>query len=121
MKNRILIATIITFLIIFCQFNTIISQSINKEKNIESNINKYVIEKFPYVSQETNFYCTYACPTMILKYYGFETDLYEVLFNSVPAKVAINEAVELAKAFGNNSSPRFINGVLGSVYSDRIK
>lgn len=33
----------------------------------------------------------------------------------VPVKVAINEAVELAKAFGSDNSPRFINGVLGSV------
>ena len=34
---------------------------------------------------------------------------------ATPAKVAINEAVELAKAFGSGSSPRFVNGVLGSV------
>ena len=34
----------------------------------------------------------------------------------VPAKVAINEAIELAKTFGGNSSSRFVNGVLGSVY-----
>jgi len=47
--------------------------------------------------------------------------IYEILFNTAPVKVAINEAVELAKIFGNNSSPRFINGVLGSVYSDMIK
>jgi transcription antitermination protein NusB len=33
----------------------------------------------------------------------------------VPLKVAINEAVELAKMFGSDSSPRFINGVLGSL------
>jgi N utilization substance protein B len=32
-----------------------------------------------------------------------------------PIKVAINEAVELAKTFGSDSSPRFINGVLGSL------
>ena len=32
-----------------------------------------------------------------------------------PVKVAINEAVELAKKFGSDSSPRFINGVLGSI------
>ncbi len=44
--------------------------------------------------------------------------IYEILFKAVPAKVAINEAVELAKAFGNSSSPRFINGVLGSVYTE---
>jgi N utilization substance protein B len=34
---------------------------------------------------------------------------------STPVKVAINEAVELAKAFGSDSAPRFVNGVLGSL------
>jgi N utilization substance protein B len=41
---------------------------------------------------------------------------YELLFNKVPPKVAINEAVELAKTFGSESSPKFINGVLGAIY-----
>ena len=42
--------------------------------------------------------------------------IFEVLFdNRVPVKVAINEAVELAKIFGSDNSPKFINGVLGSV------
>ena len=42
--------------------------------------------------------------------------LFELLFHGkVPPKVAINEAVELAKTFGSQSSPRFVNGVLGSV------
>lgn len=36
-----------------------------------------------------------------------------------PVKVAINEAVELAKLFGSDSSPRFVNGVLGTVVSQR--
>lgn len=45
--------------------------------------------------------------------------IYELLKQQVPAKVAINEAVELAKSFGSESSPKFINGVLGSVYSER--
>jgi N utilization substance protein B len=36
-------------------------------------------------------------------------------------KVAINEAVELAKAFGSDSSPRFINGVLGAVSSAEFR
>lgn len=41
---------------------------------------------------------------------------YEVLFDEdVPDKVAINEAVELAKKFGGDDSPSFINGVLGKV------
>lgn len=45
--------------------------------------------------------------------------LTELLFADraqVPAKVAINEAIELAKAFGSASSGRFVNGVLGAVY-----
>ncbi len=42
--------------------------------------------------------------------------IFEILIdNKVPVKVAINEAVELAKTFGSESSPKFINGVLGSV------
>lgn len=42
----------------------------------------------------------------------------ELLSETAPAKVAINEAVELAKVFGSHSSPKFVNGVLGSVYAD---
>ena len=42
--------------------------------------------------------------------------IFEILFdNRVPVKVAISEAVELAKKFGSDSSAKFINGVLGSV------
>lgn len=48
--------------------------------------------------------------------------IYELLIDTeVPPKVAINEAVELAKLFGGDNSSKFINGVLGTVYrsSDR--
>ncbi len=42
--------------------------------------------------------------------------IFEILFdNKVPVKVAVSEAVELAKTFGSESSPKFINGVLGSI------
>jgi len=42
--------------------------------------------------------------------------IFEILFdNKVPVKVAINEAVELAKSFGGDNSAKFVNGVLGSV------
>lgn len=42
--------------------------------------------------------------------------IFEILLdNKVPVKVAINEAVELAKTFGGENSSRFVNGVLGSV------
>src|SRR3989344_1393856 len=47
--------------------------------------------------------------------------LYELLYENkkeVPSKVAINEAIELAKAFGGDSSGRFINGVLGTVFKE---
>lgn len=47
--------------------------------------------------------------------------LYELLFSKreeVPPKVAINEAIELAKTFGGESSGKFINGVLGTVYRE---
>ena len=47
--------------------------------------------------------------------------LYELLFGNkeeVPPKVAINEAIELAKSFGGESSGKFINGVLGTVFKE---
>lgn len=47
--------------------------------------------------------------------------LYELLFgdrSQVPPKVAINEAIELAKSFGGDTSSRFVNGVLGAVYKE---
>ena len=47
--------------------------------------------------------------------------LYELLLGNrkeVPPKVAINEAIELAKTFGGESSGKFINGVLGTVYRE---
>ncbi len=44
--------------------------------------------------------------------------LYELLYHPVtPAKTAVNEAVELAKMFGSDSSARFVNGVLGTAMS----
>lgn len=47
--------------------------------------------------------------------------LFELLFSDrkeVPAKVAINEAIELAKTFGGEKSGKFVNGVLGAVYKE---
>jgi N utilization substance protein B len=46
--------------------------------------------------------------------------IFEILFNDkTPFKVAINEAIELAKEFGSDASPRLINGVLGSITTER--
>jgi len=49
--------------------------------------------------------------------------VYELLNDSeiVPPKVAINEAVELAKAFGSDNSSKFVNGVLGTAYRTLIE
>src|SRR3989344_7164145 len=47
--------------------------------------------------------------------------LYELIYGdkeAVPPKVAINEAIELAKSFGGENSGKFINGVLGTVYKE---
>ena len=46
--------------------------------------------------------------------------IFEILFNNkTPVKVAVNEAVELAKSFGGDTSPKFVNGVLGSIISSK--
>ena len=47
--------------------------------------------------------------------------IYELLYgnyDAVPPKVAINESIELAKTFGSDSTPRFVNGVLGTIYRE---
>jgi len=74
----------------------------NKEKidlNIQNFAPTWPIEQIPVVDRN------------ILRLAIFEV----LLDNKVPVKVAINEAVELAKTFGGDNSSRFVNGVLGSV------
>ena len=44
--------------------------------------------------------------------------IYEMLYNDIPAEISINEAVELAKKYGTDDEPAYINGVLGSVYKE---
>ena len=71
------------------------------DRNIQSFAPAWPIEQIPTVDRN------------ILRLAIFEI----LLDNKVPVKVAINEAVELAKMFGGENSPKFINGVLGSVSS----
>ncbi len=74
----------------------------NKEKidlNIQSLAPAWPLEQIPVVDRN------------ILRLAIFEI----LLDNKVPVKVAINEAVELAKTFGSDNSSKFVNGVLGSV------
>ncbi len=44
--------------------------------------------------------------------------IYEIQFNEIPYKVAINEAVELAKKYGEDKSKNFVNGILASIVKD---
>lgn len=52
---------------------------------------------------------------------GIAELLYGSELGDIPARVAINESVELAKKFGSDSSHRFVNGVLGTVYRSQIE
>lgn len=46
---------------------------------------------------------------------------YELLYDeTIPSRVAINESIELGKVFGGDASGKFVNGVLGALYKDRI-
>ena len=81
----------------------LVSKVIQNKEKIDHNIKKFAtawpIEQIPVVDRS------------ILR-----LAIFEILFdNKVSVKVAINEAVELAKKFGSDNSPKFVNGVLGSV------
>jgi len=44
--------------------------------------------------------------------------IYEILYTETPYKVAINEAIELSKKYGEDNSPNFINGILASIVKE---
>lgn len=46
--------------------------------------------------------------------------IYEMMYNNIPYKVAINEVIELAKRYGDESAPNFINGVLASIVKENL-
>jgi len=46
--------------------------------------------------------------------------VFELVYDEdIPSKVAINEAIEIAKTYGSHSSGKFVNGVLGAIFKDR--
>ncbi len=47
-----------------------------------------------------------------------EIAIYEIKYQELPFKVAINEAVELAKKYGDEAAPLFVNGVLASIVKE---
>ena len=46
--------------------------------------------------------------------------IYEIVYAKIPFKVVINEAVELAKKYGEDSAPAFVNGILASIVKENI-
>ena len=46
--------------------------------------------------------------------------IYEIVYAKIPFKVVINEAVELAKKYGEDSAPSFVNGILASIVKENI-
>ncbi len=81
----------------------LVSEVIQQKEKIDHNIERFAtawpVEQIPVVDRN------------ILR-----VAIFEILFdNKVSVKVAINEAVELAKKFGSDNSSKFVNGVLGSV------
>lgn len=84
----------------------IINGVINHEAEIDSYITKYATE-WP-LDQIT-----------IVDRNILRIGVYELVFDQdIPSKVAINEAIEIAKTFGGESSGKFVNGVLGAIYKD---
>lgn len=84
--------------------NYLINGVVNNQKTIDDEIKKsapeWPLEQISLIDKD------------ILRIAIFEL----IHCDSVPPKVAINEAVELAKQFGNENSSKFINGVLGTIY-----
>lgn len=83
--------------------NSLVVEVLNNRRKIDEQIKKYApawpLDQIPLVDRN------------ILRLAIFEI----LIDNKTPVKVAIDEAVELAKEFGSDNSAKFINGVLGSV------
>ena len=96
------------------------------EDNFAESVLRGVLEHL----EELNNIITSAAPqwplekTTIVDRNVLRIGLFELIYSDdgeVPPKVAINEAIELAKEFGGESSGKFVNGVLGTVYKEMKK
>lgn len=90
-------------------FKTLVHGVLNNIDTVDNYIKKYA-PQWP-VKQIT------LIDRNILRIGIFELIIYE----ETPPKVAINEAIEVAKAFGGTASSKFVNGVLGAIYEDMKK
>lgn len=93
----------------------------NLDKRLENFVLKIVSEVWPMISDLDTFIAEHAPEwpmeqVAIIDRNILRIALWEFAVNGeTPIKVAINEAVELAKTYGSDSTPRFVNGVLGSL------
>jgi len=79
-KTKKIYRIIITSAIIFSILLSSMSISAEKQKTVKQT--SHIISNVPYVSQQTDFYCTFACPTMAIKYFNINTSLSEIVYNS---------------------------------------
>jgi transcription antitermination protein NusB len=93
----------------------------NDEDDFASQLLKNIVEKW----KELNNLITEHAPEWPLKQISIvdrnilRIGIYELKYNdTIPPKVAINEAIELAKKYGGDNSSKFINGVLGAIYKE---
>jgi len=98
------------------------------ENNLDDNLRAFVEEivhgVFPIADKLDELISTYAPDWPVDQVASIDRNiiriaLWEFAIGKItPIKVAVNEAVELAKYFGSDSTPRFVNGVLGSLVSN---
>ncbi len=93
----------------------------NDEENFASKLLKNIVDKW----KELNNIIIKHAPEWPLKQINIidrnilRIGIYELKYNdTIPPKVAINEAIELAKKYGGDNSSKFINGVLGTIYRE---
>ena len=85
--------------------NELVFNTIEKQKDITKIANKYLVD--------WNIDRLSKVDKAILS-----IGIYELIYTETPSVVAINEAVELSKVFGDDSSPSFINGILAEIIKE---
>jgi N utilization substance protein B len=96
-----------------------------KEENLDENMGEFarniVMNVWPIVNELDAFIANHAPEWPLDQVAVIDRNIIRIALwefavsGEVPIKVAINEAVELAKVYGSDSAPRFVNGVLGSL------
>ncbi|MDO9546996.1 MAG: transcription antitermination factor NusB [Pelolinea sp.] len=94
------------------------------EPKLQEFVQEIVMGIFPIIDKLDNVISTYAPDWPLDQVASIDRNIIRIALwefavgKCTPVKVAINEAVELAKIYGSDSTPRFINGVLGSLVSN---